>query len=66
MYMEGNKIYEDSYNELIKARKNMSNSIISIDLDNLDAITKEKITLAVSSVLEERISAIEKVILGVQ
>lgn len=64
--MEGNKIYEDSYNELIKARKNMSNSIISIDLDNLDAITKEKITLAVSSVLEERISAIEKVILGVQ
>jgi hypothetical protein len=64
--MEGNKIYEDSYNELIKARKNMSNSIINIDLDNLDAITKEKITLAVSSVLEERISAIEKVILGVQ
>jgi hypothetical protein len=44
----------------------MSNSIINIDLDNLDAITKEKITLAVSSVLEERISAIEKVILGVQ
>lgn len=64
--MEGNKIYEDSYNELIKARKNMSNNIINIDLDNLDAITKEKITLAVSSVLAERISAIEKVILGVQ
>lgn len=64
--MEGTKIYEDSKVEITKILKAMNGSTFSINIDNLDATTKEELLSSIRNVLYSRSREIDKIILGVQ
>ena len=52
--MEGNKIYEDSYKELVKIRKSLSTDTISINVSKLDETTKYDLITAIIKVVTDR------------
>lgn len=64
--MESQKIYEDSYSELVKIRKNLSNGKVIIDFSKLDTdsagVLKQKLTEG----LAPRISTLSSIITGVK
>lgn len=64
--MEGKKIYEDSYNELVRMRKSLASDSTTINWSKLDGSTKRDLNIAISSVIIERQKEIEKITLGVQ
>ena len=64
--MEGKKIYEDSYNELVRMRKSLAADSTTINWSKLDGSTKRDLNIAISSVIIERQKEIEKITLGVQ
>ncbi len=64
--MEGKKIYEDSYNELVRMRKSLASDSTTINWSKLDGSTKRDLNIAISSVIIKRQKEIEKITLGVQ
>lgn len=52
--MEGVKIYEDSYQELLSLDKQVSSDTIVINLNKLDGVTKEMIVSSLQSIISER------------
>lgn len=64
--MESQKIYEDSYSELVKIRKNLSNGKVAIDFSKLDTdsagVLKQKLTEGLAS----RINTLSSIITGVK
>ena len=64
--MEGKKIYEDSYNELVRMRKSLASDSTTINWSKLDGSTKKDLNIAISSVIIKRQKEIEKITLGVQ
>lgn len=64
--MEGKKIYEDSYDELVRMRKSLAADSTTINWSKLDGSTKRDLNIAISSVIVKRQKEIEKIILGVQ
>lgn len=64
--MEGNKIYEESKQEISRALKSVNSSSITINLDKLDGQTKLELTTAIQNTLYKRSREIDSVILGVQ
>lgn len=64
--MEGNKIYEDSLNELKQIRKHLSSDSVVITMKNLDENTKEEMTRAIQNVIANRYSKVENIVLGVK
>ena len=64
--MEGKKIYEDSYNELVRMRKSLASDSTTINWSKLDGPTKRDLNIAISSVIIKRQKEIEKITLGVQ
>lgn len=64
--MEGKKIYEDSYNELVRMRKSLAADSTTINWSKLDGSTKRDLNIAISSVIIKRQKEIEKITLGVQ
>lgn len=62
--MESEKIYEESYSELKRIRKEMSSSKVTINFDKLDEQTKADLNAAISASLSRRIRATEQVVLS--
>lgn len=60
--MESKTIYEESYKELVRIRKTLTNSMITINLDKLDARTKDELLKAISNTTSRRQSDILSVI----
>lgn len=60
--MESKTIYEESYKELVRLRKTLTNSMITINLDKLDARTKDELLKAISNTTSRRQSDILSVI----
>lgn len=60
--MESKQIYEDSYKELVRIRKSLTNSMITINLDKLDARTKEDLLKAITNTTSRRQSDILNVL----
>ncbi len=64
--MESKRIYQDSYDELIRLKKTITADSFVINSSKLDGNTKNQMIAAISKVISERSKDIEKVILGVQ
>ena len=64
--MEGKKIYEDSYDELVRMRRSLASDSTTINWSKLDGSTKRDLNIAISSVIIKRQKEIEKITLGVQ
>ena len=64
--MESKKIYEDSYNELIRIRKTLGYDLITINANQLDGVSKDALLRAISNTIATRTKDIQGVILGVQ
>ena len=52
--MESIQIYQESLAELKNVRKQLAFGQITINMDKLDGITKEKLTYALSNVIADR------------
>ena len=64
--MESKRIYEDSYNELVRIRKSLGYDLITINVKELDGVSKEALLKAISDTIATRTKDIQGVILGVQ
>lgn len=65
--MESIQIYQESLNELKNVRKQLAFGQITINMDKLDGITKEKLTYALSNVIADRTREItNNVLIGVE
>ena len=64
--MESKRIYEDSYDELMRIKKTITSDSFVINSSQLDGVTKNKMLQAINSVISERSKEIQKVVLGVQ
>ena len=64
--MESEKIYEESYKELLKLKRNIGTDQIVINMKLLDGETKNRINTELSKIISERSKEIERVILGVK
>ena len=62
--MESEKIYEESYKELLKLKRNIGTDQIVINMKLLDGETKNRINTELSKIISERSKEIERVILG--
>lgn len=62
--MESLQIYETSKKELIKIKKDLSQDLVTIDFSKFDEQTKEVVLSALSSSVSQRISAVNRVLLG--
>lgn len=60
--MESKTIYEESYKELTRIRKTLTNSMITINADKLDSRTKEELLKVISNTTSRRQSDILSVI----
>lgn len=64
--MEGIEIYEKSKKELDQLKKHLTNSgLITINFDNLDGPTKERMISAINGVITTRLRDINSTITGV-
>jgi hypothetical protein len=63
--MEGKEIYEKSYKELISLKKKLDSTTdsVTINFDNLDAVTKENLRLAIYDVIVTRSRSITSVVM---
>ena len=64
--MESEKIYEESYKELLKLKRNIGTDQIVINTKLLNGETKNRINTELSKIISERSKEIERVILGVK
>ena len=64
--MESEKIYEESYKELLKLKRNIGTDQIVINMKLLDGETKNRINTELSKTISERSKEIERVNLGVK
>ena len=64
--MESLQIYEASKNELTKIKKDLSQDLVTIDFSKFDEQTKEVVLSALSSSVNQRIAAVNRVLLGVR
>ena len=64
--MESLQIYETSKKELTKIKKDLSQDLVTIDFSKFDEQTKEVVLSALSSSVSKRISAVNRVLLGVR
>jgi hypothetical protein len=64
--MESQKIYEESYNELVKIRKAVSNNKVTIDFSKLDTESASVLKQKLSEGLAQRTSTLSSIISGVK
>ena len=64
--MESLQIYETSKKELTKIKKDLSQDLVTIDFSKFDEQTKEVVLSALSSSVSQRITAVNRVLLGVR
>ena len=62
--MESLQIYETSKKELTKIKKDLSQDLVTIDFSKFDEQTKEVVLSALGSSVSQRISAVNRVLLG--
>ena len=62
--MESLKIYEESYNELVKITKSTSSDQFTIDTTKLDTESKSQLLSAINEVLSRRKKQLDKFIFG--
>ena len=62
--MESDKIYEDSFNELVRISKMTATDTMTIKLNKLDTMTKQVILMAINNAISERKSAITAKLTG--
>jgi hypothetical protein len=60
--MESKDIYKQSYDELVRIKKSTTGSIVTINVDKLDASTKNEMLQAIVQTASRRQSAILNVI----
>lgn len=64
--MESQKIYEESYNELVKIRKALSTNKVTIDLSKLDTESAAVLRQNIANGLSDRIGTLSSIITGVK
>lgn len=62
--MEGNSVYEDSYDELKRIKKQLGSSKITINLEKLDENSKRTIITSLSYTIAQREAAVNAIISG--
>jgi hypothetical protein len=64
--MESKKIYKDSYDEMVRIRKQLGGDNVSINFKKLDTTTKGMIMDALRKTIATRISSVQDIVLGPQ
>lgn len=64
--MEGDRIYQESLQEVRKIQRSLAATTITIEVDKLDSETRGAVVSALANALSKRALEIQKVLTGVR